>query len=117
MGVDIGVPDPNGYRGGVRAIDEPGNAPWLYGIAISGHTPLSVCSPGSCPNVWRRDFTNGIVLMRPFRGSLHLEAELDTPSQPIALGGTYYPLLADGTKGPAVTSVTLRAGEAAILMK
>jgi hypothetical protein len=117
MGVDIGAPDPNGYRGGVRAIDEPGNAPWLYGIAISGHEPLSGCSSGSCPNVWRRDFTNGIVLMRPFRGSLHLEAELDTPSQPIPLGGRYNPLKADGTVGPAVTSVSLRAGEAAILMK
>jgi hypothetical protein len=116
MGVDIGAPDPNGYRGGVRAIDETGNTPWLLGSAISGHIPLSACAAGGCPNVWRRDFTNGIVLMRPFRGSLHLEAELDTPSQAIALGGAYYPLSADGTLGPLVTSVSLRAGEAAILM-
>jgi hypothetical protein len=116
QGVDIGSPNAAGYRGGVRAIDETGNTPWLLGSAISGHIPLSACAAGGCPNVWRRDFTNGIVLMRPFRGSLHLEAELDTPSQAIALGGAYYPLSADGTLGPAVTSISLRAGEAAILM-
>jgi hypothetical protein len=116
MGVDLGVPNTAGYRAGVRAADETGGTPWLYGSAISGHSPLGDCSTGGCPNVWRRDFTNGIVLMRPFRGSLHLEAELDTPSQAIALGGTYQLLSADGTLGAPVTSVSLRAGEAAILM-
>jgi hypothetical protein len=34
-----------------------------------------------------------------------------------ALGGTYRPLRADGTLGPPVTSITLRNGEGAILIK
>jgi hypothetical protein len=33
------------------------------------------------------------------------------------LNGTYRPLRADGTLGPPVTSVTLRNGEGAILVK
>ena len=110
MGVDLGAPT------GARQIDEAGNTAWRMGSVISGHSPIGDCGSTGCPNVWRRDFADGIVLMRPFRGSLHLEAELDTPSQPIALGGTYYPLKADGTLGAGVTSITLRAAEAAILM-
>jgi hypothetical protein len=31
------------------------------------------------------------------------------------LGGTYYPVLFDGTKGAAATTITLRAGWGAIL--
>lgn len=115
MGVDIGVPDVTGMNGGNRMVETP----WKRGGApdfISGQ-PRPACADGTkCPDVWRRDFTNAIVLFRPWRtGSL--ESELDTPSQPIELGATYYPLKADGTAGPGVASVTLRAGEGAILMK
>ena len=118
--VDIGTPDPYGYRGGARAVTEPGNTPWKKGGApdyISGQ-PRATCDahPGGCADVWRRDFTNAIVLLRAWNYSM-IESEVDTPSQPIPLGGTYYPLKADGTTGPGITSVTLRGNEGAILMK
>ena len=93
--------------------------PWKTGGApdyISGQAQ-SACWPASkCPDVWRRDFTKAIVLFRPWRSGVNLESELDTPSQPIALGGNYSPLKADGTEGPPVTSVSLRGGEGMILM-
>ena len=118
--MDLGLPDPNGYRRGARAVTEPGNTPWKTGGApdyISGQT-RSACDakPGGCPDVWRRDFTNAVVLLRAWNYTM-IEAELDTPSRPISLGGTYYPLKADGTTAPAVTSLSLRGNEAAILMK
>jgi hypothetical protein len=115
MAVDLGTPDPNGMNKGARMVTETGNTPWLYGSAISGQ-PAGTCTGTLCPDVWRRDFTNAIVLFRPWKSGM-IESELDMPSQPIALGGTYYQLNADGTEGPAVTSVTLRGGEAAIVMK
>ena len=112
MGVDIGAPDPKGLNGGARMI------PWKAGGApdyISGQA-RSACSPANkCADLWRRDFTKGIVLFRPWSAQ-NVESELDTPSQAIALGATYYPLKADGTTGPGVTSLTLRGGEGAILM-
>ena len=118
--VDLGAPDPNGYRGGARAVSEPGNTPWKTGGApdyVSGQS-RSTCDdrPGGCSDVWRRDFTKAIVLLRPWN-YLKIESELDTPSRPIPLGGTYYPLKADGTTAAGVTSLSLRANEAAILMK
>jgi hypothetical protein len=118
-GLDIGGPDPAGYRGGARAITETGNTPWKKGGSpdyISGQSHAA-CDAHTCSDLWRRDFTRAIVLFRPWSSGWHNDAELDTPSQPIALGGTYYPLNADGTTGPGVTSVTLRGGEGAILMK
>jgi hypothetical protein len=118
--VDLGTPDPNGYRGGARAVTEPGNTPWMTGGApdYSSGQSRGTCddTPGGCSDVWRRDFTNAIVLLRPWNYT-KIESELDTPSRPIPLGGTYYPLKADGATAPGVTSVSLRANEAAILMK
>jgi hypothetical protein len=115
MGVDVGVPDPNGLSGGARVM------PWKTGGApdyISGqsHATCDNTSNGVCANLNRRDFTKAIVLLR---GQVYItqEAELDTYSQPISLGGTYYPLKADGTTGPGVTSIQLRSDEGAILMK
>ena len=116
-GVDIGAPNASGYRSGARAVTESGNTPYLYGGSpdyISG-MPQATCNAGQCSDVWRRDFTKAIVLFRPWTSG-YVEAELDTPSQPIELGGTYYPLLADGTTGPGVTSIRLRGAEGAILM-
>lgn len=115
--VDLGTPNASGYRAGARAVTESGNTPYQYGGSpdyISG-LPQATCNTGQCSDLWRRDFTNGIVLFRPWANGI-LEAELDTPSKPIALGGTYYPLRADGTTAPGITSITLRANEGAILM-
>lgn len=99
MGVDIGVPDLAGYNAGARDFL------WKKGVDIGG---------GS--DVWRRDFTNAIILHRPASYSTSA-AQYDTCSTPMSLGATYYPLKADGTTDPAVTSIALRTGEGAILMK
>jgi hypothetical protein len=116
MGVEIGSPDANGMNGGKRLVETA----WKRGGApdyISGQSRTACADGTKCPDVWRRDFTNAVVLFRPWRANVHLESELDTPSQPIELGGRYYPLKADGSAAPGITSVTLRGGEGAILMK
>lgn len=92
MGVDLGVP---GQR----------NLLW------KSHTEI-----GGVQDVWRRDFSNAIVLHRPATYST-TDTEYDTYSSPMDLSGIYYPLLADGTTGDAVASIALRAGEGAILLK
>jgi hypothetical protein len=68
--------------------------------------------------VYQRTFGNALVFYKPLStdstgtvlGSL-------SSATTHALNGTYRPLLADGTLGAAVTSVTLRNGEGAILIK
>jgi hypothetical protein len=56
-----------------------------------------------------------MVLFRPWKNTM-IESELDTYSDSLTLGGTYYPLYADGTTGAGITSITLRGGEGAVLM-
>ncbi|WP_310460874.1 hypothetical protein [Sphaerotilus sp.] len=99
MGVDIGVPDARGYRAGVRDLA------WKRGADLGGG-----------PDVWRRDYTNAVVLHRPAAWNT-TAAQYTVTSPAIDLGGRYYPLAADGSAGAAVTSVRLRAGEGAILLK
>lgn len=91
MGVNVGVPDTNGYNGGARDMNY-------------------------ATDTWRRDYTNAIVLLR-HAWYYSTAAQFSTPGTPIALGATYYPLQADGITGSGVTSIALRAGEGAILMK
>lgn len=99
MGVDIGVPDPRGYRAGARDLA------WKRGTDLGGG-----------PDVWRRDYTKAIVLHRPAAWNT-TASQYTVHSPPIDLGGRYLPLAADGSVGAAVTRVRLRAGEGAILMK
>ena len=106
--VNVGTPDPNGYNGGAR------NLAWMSGTASSGNP--SACSATACSAVWRRDYTNAIILSRATYWNSP-SSEFNTPSVPIALGGTYYPLAADGSTGAGVTSIQLRGAESAILMK
>jgi hypothetical protein len=109
MGIDFGIPDTGGWNSGVRHME------WASanGTGIAGTAHLSI---GGTQNVWRRDYTNAIVLHRPAQYNT-TAGEYTTPSAPMALGGTYYPLYADGTTGAAITSISLRTGEGAILMK
>lgn len=99
IGVDIGVPDSQGYNGGAYDLE------WKSSVEIGG-----------VQNVWRRDYTGAIVLVRPAAWNT-TDAEYSVPSSPIDLGGTFYPLLADGTTGAGIETVALRAAEGAILMK
>lgn len=99
MSVDFGVPDITGWNSGIRSFT------WKLGADIGG---------GS--DVWRRDYTNAVVLHRPSTGDT-TGPQLSTPSISIDLGGTFYPLYADGTIGGEITSIALRNGEGAILMR
>jgi len=103
---NVGLPDLNGYNAGVR------NLTWITG---------PTCGNGRA-DVWRRDYTNAIILLRtahPYGGMSNNPILCDQNDwrTPIDLGGTYYSLAADGTTGPAITTISLRAGEGAILMK
>jgi hypothetical protein len=99
MGVDIGIPDTSGYNGGAYSLT------WKSGTDVGGGN-----------GVWRRDYTKAIVLHRPASWDT-TATQYNTYSSSIALGGTYYPLNADGTTGTGVTTIALRTGEGAILMK
>jgi len=83
-------------------------------LTTTGTGSFTMYTPSS--NIWRRDFTKAIVLHRIESGYPRKRC-FETYSEPLALGGTYYPLLADGSTGAAITSIQLRAGEGAILMK
>jgi hypothetical protein len=71
-------------------------------------------------HVYSRDYDNALVLYRPLsysasqgtRGSLG-----DNSASTLQLNGRYRPLHADGTLGPEVTSISLRNGEGAILVR
>lgn len=99
MGVDFGVPDIYGWNNGGRDMA------WKLGADIGGGK-----------DVWRRDYTSAIILHRPAMWNTTAD-EYTTPSLPMELGGTYYPLYADGTIGAAITTIQLKTGEGAILMK
>lgn len=103
MDVDIGVPDPDGHNAGA------------YNLAWK--TPGEIGGPDHT-EIWRRDYTKAIVLVRSGNaGYADHYAHYQTPCDPIPLGGTYYPLRADGTLGEGITEIALRAAEGAILMK
>ena len=92
-------------------------------VGVVGHT-INLTSAGLGTfqiyrvgqNIWRRDYTNAIILHRPAQWNSSA-AEYNTYSMPIDLGGTYYPLKADGTLASPITSISLRTGEGAILIK
>jgi len=91
------------------------NLQWAKGTDY-GWPNLVAYGDANNTNVWSRDFSNALVLHRPSGGIFTIE-DYRTPSVPLALGGTYYPLNADGTTGTAITSIQLRRAEGAILMK
>lgn len=101
LDVDFGFPDTAGYNGGVRDLN------WKTYTELGGPRYTEI---------WRRDFTNCIVLLRAGYQTV-TDAYLQSYCAPIPLGGTYYPLKADGTVGAGITEISLRAAEAAILMK
>ena len=68
-----------------------------------------------CSPIYRRSFTSAEVYVNPW-STVDIEDEIDVPGVTIPLGTTLYPLLPDGTTGPGVTSIQLRANEAFIGM-
>jgi hypothetical protein len=68
--------------------------------------------------VYGRRFGQALVLYKPLSYASGVTGTLaNTTATTHYLGGTYYPLHADGTLGSAVTRITLRNGEGAILIK
>ena len=70
--------------------------------------------------VLQRPYSNGLILYRPLshvRGNRAAPVLGDESAIKQELKGTYKPLQADGTLGAPVTSISLRNGEGAILIK
>jgi hypothetical protein len=69
--------------------------------------------------VYERNYTNALVLYKPlsYSASLQKSGKLNSAPTTHWLGGTYRQLRADGTLGPRITSISLRNGEGAILVR
>jgi hypothetical protein len=87
--------------------------------------PWSVFATGADPSnrtltyrVYQRTFANALVLYKPLSYGAGVTGTLaNATATTYALNGTYSLLQADGTLGPVITSVSLRNGEGAILVK
>ena len=65
-------------------------------------------------NVYQRTYSNALVLYKPlsFQDWNTTASTGDETATTHQLGGTYYPLQADGSLGAPITSITLDNGEA-----
>jgi hypothetical protein len=99
MGVALGGPDPSGHKHGNYDLE------WKSEKEMGDRSPI-----------WRRDYVKAVVLNRPAFYNTPAEA-YERYGPEVDLGGSFYPLRADGSTGPAVTRLALRAGEGAILMR
>jgi hypothetical protein len=87
----------------------------------------SLFASGADPNdvrfayrVYQRQYSNALVLYKPLSSTLNGSAAGSLNSSTATthrLNGTYRALQADGTLGPPITSIRLRNGEGAILIK
>jgi hypothetical protein len=69
-------------------------------------------------HVYQRSYTNALVLYKPLSFGNNASGTLaDNTATTHALNGSYRQLNADGTLGLVITSITLRNGEGAILIK
>jgi hypothetical protein len=101
---------------------------WSQAVTYNVGQPLgswSLLAAGADPanpaltyHVYQRAYSNVLVLYKPLSYGNGTTGGLgDNTATTFALGGTYRALQADGTLGAAVTSITLRNGEGAILVK
>jgi hypothetical protein len=107
----------------------PWSRHWSQAVTYNVGQPIgswSLFASGTDPSnsrltyhVYERTYTNALVLYKPlsFSSSLQLNGSLNGKPTVHWLGGTYRVLRADGTLGPPVTSISLRNGEGAILIK
>jgi hypothetical protein len=63
------------------------------------------------PRVFAREFSKGLVIVRPPDGE-----DFDSGALSLQLAKPLKPLRSDGTREASVTAVSLRKGEAAILL-
>jgi hypothetical protein len=86
-------------------------------VFASGSDPAN---PTLAFKVYQRAFTNALVLHKPLSYARAAKAPASTGDETATkheLPGTYRPLRADGTLGEATTSISLRNGEGAILVR
>ncbi len=89
--------------------------------------PWSLFASGADPGdnrltyrVYQRQYANALVLYKPLSSTPNSSAvgtTSDNTATTHPLGGSYRALQADGTLGPVVSSVALRNGEGAVLIK
>jgi uncharacterized repeat protein (TIGR01451 family) len=112
--VDIGVPT-DSVPGGATAL-----TPWGVWVFAEGADPGHPDYPDitkSRYKVYAREYTNGLVLLKPKSGTDSGRSTFaDNTATTHDLGGWYQPVHDDGTLGEPTTSVTLRNGEAAIFV-
>jgi hypothetical protein len=125
------IADPNTTFLDLNGGDEPTSSwtrHWVQAAAYDVGQPVggySVLASGTDPansaltyKVYEREYTNALVLYKPLSYAVNKTGTTaNNTATTHALGGTYYVLRADGSRGPAVTSVTLRNGEGVVLIK
>lgn len=102
---------------------------WSPAVNVNVGAPagaMRVLATGSDPanaaltyQVFARDYANALVLYKPLSYAVGVGTgtTADATATTHQLGGTYRAVNSNGTLGPAVTSITLRNGEGAILVK
>lgn len=85
-------------------------------VFATGTDPLS---PSLTYKVFARDYDNGIVLYKPlsYTAGIGKGTANDATATTEQLGGNYRRVNADGTLGPVISSIPLRNGEGAMLIK
>jgi hypothetical protein len=99
------------------AAYDVGRPAGAWSVLATGPDPTK---PALTYKVYRRPYDKALVLFKPLsyaRGSKEAPTTGDETATRHDLDGTYRPLRADGTLGGPVTSVSLRNGEGAILVK
>jgi hypothetical protein len=115
------------YDGGYDTTG-PWSQHWFPAMNINIGQPLgawSLFASGADPSnssltyhIYQRSFTNALVLYKPLSyGNGVTGTTADNTATTVTLDGVYYPLQADGTLGAPITSISLRNGEGAILIK
>ncbi|HEY7423861.1 MAG TPA: Ig-like domain-containing protein [Gemmataceae bacterium] len=94
--------------------DDIGQPLSSWSLFATGTDPAN---PALTYHVYQRSYSNGLVLYKPLSyGNGVSGTTADATATTQSLGGTYYPVQADGTLGAPITSITLRNGEGAILI-
>jgi hypothetical protein len=87
-----------------------------WSVFATGHDPAN---RNLTYKVFERKYENALILYKPlsYATGVSTGTTADASATTHTLGGTYRRLNADGTLGPTITSIKLRNGEGAILVK
>jgi hypothetical protein len=88
-----------------------------WSVLATGADPAT---PGLTYRIYQRPYENALILYKPLSYARGAKATASSGNETITshdLHAAYRPLSADGTLGPPTTSISLRNGEGAILVK